>query len=194
MSTPSSIVGEQYSTGSLASRNVMFPLDAFLGRHLGSVLAGRQTRAVWPRYWIEIDEERVGPAATGRPREARGWDRGRHGVPSPASPGQGGRGKLIAWHIVGRSSRHDYLQRCRPRRGVKQLADDRLAIVSFKDAPCDPGSRRGVPDTGRNRRGRTEKVATGIRPVPCSPAGKRMAACSRAARSRRWPTGRGAVG
>ena len=39
MSTPSSIVGEQYSTGSSAVAEALLALLALLGGHLGGVLA-----------------------------------------------------------------------------------------------------------------------------------------------------------
>ena len=76
MSTPSSIVGEQYSTGRLGEAEAALALLALVVGHLGGVLAGLQALAVGGDRLVEVDEELVRRAAAGRRRGARGSGRG----------------------------------------------------------------------------------------------------------------------
>ena len=71
MSTPSSIVGEQNSSGNVPARNLL-PVLAFGRGHLGGVLQGMQPGQVDGGVAVEVPEERDHAGAPPRPRTIGG--------------------------------------------------------------------------------------------------------------------------
>ena len=71
MSTPSSIVGEQYSTGSSRSPEPVLAVEAQVVGHLRGVLAGLDAEEVLADRAVQVDEEAVGlDAFVGQVRHA----------------------------------------------------------------------------------------------------------------------------
>ena len=119
MSTPSSIVGEQNSTGSVAVRKRSSRSSRSSGRHLGGVLARFDALRAARLVAVEVDEELVrAPAVGRRARHADRVVRGRR--PVAGEPAQLRGGDLVAGDAV--------------RHRVATLLDEPVASQRFEDA------------------------------------------------------------
>ena len=164
MSTPSSIVGEQYSTGSSAVAERAPRAPRVSPARPGRCARGPpDPRRASPRSRVELDEERVDPALAGGVRHAdRVVEARRSPVAGDASDqAEAGAGSRAAARAPG-------VRSTRPAPAIErsqQVADDALASSILSGCPWQPGKRvaaaQALPEaaaartgTGRRRRGR----------------------------------------
>ena len=188
MSTPSSMVGEQKSTGSLAARNSSSRSHAGLVGDLGGVLAGVEALGLQGDGAVEAHEELVGLAAPlGRVRDADGVVEGLGAV--ARHPAQGGGRDLVALDLALRIDRRDDAGGAQ---GLQQVLDDLLLVVELEIVgPVIEGARAPEVLAEAAAGGDVDESLVVVARPARAGRRSRSAPC---ARCRRWPRGRAGAG
>ena len=187
MSTPSSIVGEQYSSGSSPSRNCVLALLAVVAAAPARCARGRACPAqLRGHVAVQVAEERVDP--------------GDRLAVERLAQRVGGAGCAVAGAASAARRRLEPVARRRRRRPsrrgaagqpssqhLEQVGDDLAGVVDGQ-LPARAGAARPGAGSGRTRRGRTGKQRRGGRPAG-RPRDTRRRPARRARPSRHAPTG-----
>ena len=190
MSTPSSIVGEQNSSGSWPVRNSCLALLTHLGGNLGGVLAGLDPLAAVDDRPVQLDEERVGaPAVARRLRHAdRVVERL---VAVTGQPAQLRGLQPVAGHrSLGRARRRDLDKPVQAKR-FEQAGDDPLGVLQRQ--PIVLGGERAAAAEVETEAAPRRDVDRAAVVVGGAGAREQRRAVEQRLVARRTPTGRSAA-